>query len=77
MYSENHKKRIITHAQPMPEELHSVAKELSTLCFSNDKVYKDSISISFTPPIEQNSKKYLSDFIRNYGHPSMAWTPLS
>ena len=70
----NQIKRIVTHAEPIPEELKSLSNELSTIYASEGKVERELQLNLFVPPTikqsngtEQNS----SDFIRIYGQPSI------
>ena len=66
------RKRVSVQAEPLSDELNSVAKELYTIYASDGKVYGERLPEMFIPPIAKNSNEtYSSDFIRIYGSPSI------
>ena len=73
MNSENESKRILVSAEPVPEELYSLAIELNSLSAADGKIYRESLPQVLLPPKVTNidgTEQYLSDFLPKYGFPS-------
>ena len=73
MLSETESKRIVVFAEPVTEELYSLANELNSISTSDGKIYRESVPELLLPPTITNSdgkKQYLSDFLPQYGLPS-------
>ena len=74
MSSGNQVKRIVTHAEPIPEELKPLSTDLSTIYASERKVEKELPLNLFVPSTFKQSngrEQYSSDFLRIYGQPSI------
>ena len=73
MNLENESKRVLVSAEPVSEELYSIASELNSLSVADGKIYRESLPQVFLPPIVTNvdgTEQYLSDFLPKYGSPS-------